>query len=482
MSGNYQSRVFSFISKRTNQLRNTCVQGLRHLKVAVVWSGQILLYPLQLLAQSAKIIEQLPTPIVQRSLPEPSPDISIEQALELVVDKPISIASTSTYQDFDAESALDKEQLVLSGSSVITKFGDARSRNLEHYDPATADWEVASYIPDRSQRIAEQKPIVRGLSSLLIDRQLVLVTIDNEVLEILTVDQQQEIRRRIGIDLAVTWHQWHTGTLPTNGGLVQHQLAQPHYHSKQLAIAADEDHSHPGLLKRWQDWLQSFQRSSDPNLDDWQELNHSVGSSSSTPQQLLAPNYPFTPQPPQISRWLDLPQLPPIIEDSAADQNYPAQTAIGRFRLDWIQQVWSYYRDYLSIPAETDLQIIDQPAEFQLIPLSVDRSLLAPNLNQQPQHSSEARIETAISKTSSSKTNTKKNHVNRLTNGSSKISTRVLENVEYQPDWIETTSESIGYNQSLIAKFLAWLDRLFLNLENWLIHLWEVITNHPSRN
>jgi hypothetical protein len=129
MSGNYQSRVFSFISKRTNQLRNTCVQGLRHLKVAVVWSGQILLYPLQLLAQSAKIIEQLPTPIVQRSLPEPSPDISIEQALELVVDKPISIASTSTYQDFDAESALDKEQLVLSGSSVITKFRTLRSSN-----------------------------------------------------------------------------------------------------------------------------------------------------------------------------------------------------------------------------------------------------------------------------------------------------------------------------------------------------------------
>ena len=99
MPENYQSRVFTFVRKRTNQLKDTCTQGLRHLKVAVVWSGQILLYPIHLLAQTTKIFQsQLPSPPQQSVLP-PVAEIEIEAALELIVEAgyPIVLAVSGGY-------------------------------------------------------------------------------------------------------------------------------------------------------------------------------------------------------------------------------------------------------------------------------------------------------------------------------------------------------------------------------------------------
>ena len=84
MSDPYQSRIFTFIGNQANQLKNTCAQGFRHLKVAVVWGGQILLYPFQLLAQTTIFQPQIASPPSRSTLPQPTPDINIEQALDLI--------------------------------------------------------------------------------------------------------------------------------------------------------------------------------------------------------------------------------------------------------------------------------------------------------------------------------------------------------------------------------------------------------------
>ena len=509
MSGNYQSRVFTFINKRTSRFKDTCAQGFRHIKVAVVWSGQALLYPFHLLAQTTKLFQPQITPPAESPVLAPVSDINIEQALELVVDAgyPIVIAERGSVTVADSWGGSRQQSVTTSSRAIVVS---ADSSNLGYYDSDTDDWEIASYSPRRSQQVVTKKPIIQGLSSLLIDRQLVLVTTENEILDILTSSQQQEIRRRIGSDLAIEWYQWSTGEILVGGASLfssgrgsanaerlpipdgrlsptqkenRHSPAQlvgtqqlsltTGSDRPQLAIASGEDRS-PNLLDRFQDWLQnltvkssSTTESSDINLDR---------ITSELPRQIAPASYDFTPQPPRIDRFLDLPQLPPIHEsESLIAPTNPIQQKLIEFRPEWLKSWWSYYREYLSIPA-TDFdefergQLIHQPAEFQLTRI-------------------EERGESSISHLASGDRSivhdgsrisevTHNQHQSRQSSG--KLDRRIFQNVEHNPDWIETEAEQIGYSRSPIAQLLEWIDRLFLQVENWLIKIWNMITNSQS--
>jgi hypothetical protein len=465
MSGTYQSRVFTFISKRTNRLKDTCAQGFRHIKVAVVWSSQILLYPIQLLAQKTKIFQpQLASPPQRRSLPQPVSDINIEQALELVVGAgyPIVIAERGSLTVTDAR-ARNLPQSVSTGKRSMLVHED--SRTIENYDPDTEDWEVSSYSPRRSRQVMAKKPMIRGLSSLLIDRQLVLVTAGNEILDILTISQQQEIRRRIGIDLATAWYQWHTGKLPDS------DTAQQLSANRQLPLAIvdrDRELQSTSLLNRWNNWLKSFNtkspvtNSATAPESSFQPLTWENGTEIAkieqrdTPQSLTN-HYQFTPQPPQINRWLDLPQLPAIVEiQPIPSQTDPIQSTMlqisgyanANLQPDWLKKLWNYYRDYIYIPAENDDLIVDRPEAFQLIPMERESAQIELNRTLENQY--------LIDRTSP------------------KTSDRIHQ------DWIEADSEIIGYSKSPIAKILAWLDRIILQIENWLIEIWHTVTNRRS--
>jgi hypothetical protein len=462
MSGNYQSRVFTFINKHTNELKDNCAKGLRHLKVAVVWSGQILLYPLQLLAQTAKIFQpQLSAPPQPRSLSlEPVSDINIEQALDLIVDRgyPIAIATSAT---------LSVAQQMSGDLRSLDPTTDAIAVADDYF---SEDWEI-DYTPPKSRQVAHTKPIIRGLSSLLIDRQLVLVTTTNELLDILTLSQQQEIRRRIGMDLALDWHQWH-----------HHQLSPADYHDWQLSQAQSSLLIDGSPLDRaainTQNLLQlssadRMSRSANPVLwlhSWWQNLttknpitnlsmvDEDRARAKSLPQ-LTPNNYSFTPQPPHIARLLDLPQLPPYIEDASIPiRERSVLETIAQLQPDWLKHWWHYYREYLYLPTKTEIRSIERPSEFKLTPVI--------------RHSD---IESIAAKQTKFRSTSK--HRNFLDSGAGQLSQQNYQNIEHQPDWIEAESETIGYKMSLLDRVLAVLDRVMLQIENWLIKIWQLITD-----
>jgi hypothetical protein len=478
MSGNYQSRVFTFISKRTNRLKDTCAQGFRHIKVAVVWSGQALLYPFHLLAQTTKIFQPQIEPPAQKPVLPPVSDINIEQALELVVDagypieitdRPGSLVVTDKSRNLPQQVATGRNSLVVSEDSS----------NLGFYDPDTDDWEVASYSPRRSQQVVTKKPVIQGLSSLLVDRQLVLITTENEILDILTSSQQQEIRRRIGIDLAVDWYQWSTGEILDRHSphrlAGSQQLSLDHQDSPlQLAIASSEDRS-PNLLERWQNWLTNLTTKSEPAIVpshnfSAEPIDRAEQIGSNLPRQIAPASYSFTPQPPSIERFLDLPQLPPINEpESLVIAANPIQQTFTKLQPEWLKQWWSYYREYLAIPTTgfdefESSQIIHQPAEFQLTKIEQPR---------------EARIDRVTSNHQSSKIT---HDQNRPQQNSGKLDRQIFQNVEHNPDWIETEAEQVGYSRSPIIQLLEWIDRLFLQIENWVINIWQRMTNNSNQS
>jgi hypothetical protein len=448
----HQSRVFTFIGNRTNQLKNTCAKGLRQLKVVVVWSSQILLYPLHLLAQSKIFQPQISSPPPPPALPEPAPDINIEQALDLVevAGHPIQI--------------VDKAQITVDDWSYI----DDSLWNTSYGNTAVKSQEIA-YSPRADRQVTAPKPTIQGLSSLSIDRQLVLVTTTNELLDILTLEQQQEIRRRIGLDLAISWHQWHTNTqqFATNDDLY---LPQEHTGNRQLLLTSkttsdrDRELRPDNFFDKLRQWFgkSNNDRSQTIDLPLHPEI---ISESNPQVQQQLAPaTYTFTPQPPKFDRYLDLPQLPPISEpESPSSLESKPTDIIAKFQPSWLKQWWSYYREYVYIPIEDESAIVHQPAEeFQLIPIETTPSKIKVK--------SPERVEQISTDRSKQQPQIEPTHsIARTTQASRQL--------EYHQDWIEAESEPVGYSQSAFARLLAYLDRLMLRLENWLISLFTAITD-----
>jgi hypothetical protein len=460
MSQTYQSRVFSFISNRTNQLKDTCAKGWRHLKVKVVWTGQILLHPLQILAQATKILKpQLP----------PAPDLNVEEALYLIetagysisIAIPTSISpregsaneSTSTYQQpqstrsnfiSTALTSIDKGRQILpfnrtsqASSFLVQNPADTASLN-------TID-------EDRQINYTPAKPIVRGLSSLLSDRQIVLVTTENELINTLTIAQQQEIRRRIGIDLATTWEQWQTSRL------IHPQTTQTLPNLPQPLLTSEANLPAESLFDRFNNWLYNFTRAPEPEPNS-NELE--VSSSSNTQLQQLTAAWnldPFVNRVRQREQWLDLPQLPPIIEtdrnlDTAA-QIIPTTPIdfLTKLQPNWLKQWVNYYQDYIYIPTD-NREIVrlanegEPPVEeFKLVPIEEKHATIK----------AESKIRQS-----------------RVGEISAKYRPY---NIEYQPDWIDATAEDIGYSLSPLNKLLMWLDRIAVKIENWLIGIWNLL-------
>lgn len=458
MSENYQSRVFTFVNRSANQLKDTCAKGLRHIKIAVVWSSQILLYPLHLLAQATKILQpQLPPPPHQPKLPQPVSDINIEQALELVESAgyPIEICRSRA--------------LTIPGDDLaLVQTGSLRFDERSSLDslPQTANGNIAI----RDREVATTKPIIRGLSSLLSDRSLVLVTTTNETLNILTISQQQEIRRRIGLDLAIAWHTWHPTKL--SGDLDAKQLSG----DRQLSLTAQPNLARrqttrelratprQNLLDRLRSWFNKNNLPESKIAIDGQQLLPAATSTS--PAQLPPHQYPFNPQPLKLEQFLDLPQLPPIAEtDRTVDRDNALGEIIAKFQPNWLKQLWNYYRDYVHIPAPTGDEILYQPPqEFKLIPIDPKPSNIV------------------VERAERDETQSERRKSSRQLRASANLVKKASQNLEYQPDWIEAISEEIGYSQSPFARFLAWLDRLVLAIENWLIEIWQKIVNRRSPN
>ncbi len=475
MSEPYQSRVFTFVSKRANQLKDSCAKGLRHLKVAVVWSGQIFLSPLHWLAQATKIFQpQLPPPRAQPLLPQPVSDINIEQALELVevAGYPILLApperlrhqsgSTKEITQTGVATLVDCSEIELTHASDLTIDRSASDATLWYLGRSNNDITTAPEITyTHSRQITPPKPIIRGLSSLLGDRQLVLVTTENEILDILTIAQQQELRRRIGLDIALAWHQWQTSKLASDLD------AKKFSASEKLSLTSENNRVRElpsqNLFKRLTSWFKTKPKSPTSQLVQPENIR----SDRQKDRDRLPPvQYAFTPQPLRLDRFLDLPQLPPIHEaDRVIERDNSLGEIFAKLQPDWFKQLWSYYREYVYIPAPTDSTILYQPPqEFELIPIDSTPSKIFSN------------------QISPAEPQIDRDETTRNLQESAKLAKKVWQNLEYQPDWIEAISEEIGYSQTPFARFLAWLDRIVLAIENWAIELWNKIVNSRSAN
>ncbi|QLE50537.1 hypothetical protein FD724_22200 [Nostoc sp. C057] len=216
-SGRYQSRLFNFVHQQSRRVTQQWEHTFRHLQVATKWGVEALLYPVYLLFQSSESSgKTLQTKEPQTRLklqPNdtdfqseiPNADSPIQQVLEAVnyvlSDEAVS-TPTKTSETFNPLALLEVVRL---------KFVDKNSTNNVSYIKSSSITENKAEIINSLQldnALKQHLPAVRGIATNLMNRSLVLVTTENEILDILTPQQQAKLEDRIINEVANYWQSW----------------------------------------------------------------------------------------------------------------------------------------------------------------------------------------------------------------------------------------------------------------------------------
>jgi len=203
-STRYQSRLFNFVHRQSRRLGDRLDSTFRHVQVATAWSLQALLYPVVILVQKAveSAGKQLHAEKPQSRLELKANNIHSQPQTPPAADTPIQRV-LQALEDKETGRQGDKENV----SKNILAFWWFK------FFPNKAS---ASSLTSSSTFTDIPKlylTTVQGIATHLENGNLVLVTADNEILDILTRQQQEKLQDRIIGEVADYWHSWQLATV-----------------------------------------------------------------------------------------------------------------------------------------------------------------------------------------------------------------------------------------------------------------------------
>ncbi|WP_373536372.1 hypothetical protein [Microcoleus sp.] len=213
--GPYQSRILNFISKQSRQVADNCDRTWRQIKQTTLSSTQILLYPAYLLVQSSRMLT--------RQLRESSPKVDLPE-----LQKDVGDENPDLLQNWDegemsgsaigkilhlAENLLNPSQTaktLASAPLLINQTNPATEKPARGLLPAinflsgkTPKHQTTSALEHPLAKTQlESQPKVSAIATFIPARTLVLVGRENQVLDILTPQQQELLENRITWEVA----------------------------------------------------------------------------------------------------------------------------------------------------------------------------------------------------------------------------------------------------------------------------------------
>ncbi|MFN6486063.1 MULTISPECIES: hypothetical protein [unclassified Nostoc] len=217
-SGRYQSRLFNFVHQQSRRVTQQWEHTYRHLQVATKWGVGVLLYPVYLLFQSSESSgKTLHTKEPQTRLKLQPNDTDFQPETLPNVDSPIQHVLQAVYDLSSDEAASTPAKTVVS-FNPLTYLGVFQSKSVDNSSTNNANLTQSSNITENragslnpsllENTLQQHFPIVQGIATNLMNRNLVLVTTDNEILDILTPQQQAKLEDRIINEIAKYWKYW----------------------------------------------------------------------------------------------------------------------------------------------------------------------------------------------------------------------------------------------------------------------------------
>jgi hypothetical protein len=511
-SGRYQSRLFKFFHRQSRRWGEQFDRTKRHLEVAASWSLEALLYPVYLLIQKATASysgKQLHTDEQQPRLHLQGNEADSQSETPPSADTPIQrvLAAVDTLQAREIERRFP-----------LAKWADWLVGRIPNKTPPITPFPhrpiAETAIPPSRDPLVSSPPVVQGIASLLVNRNLVLVTAENEILDILTPQQQEKLQNRIIDEVAKYWRSWRlaqveneTKLLPeidrllnklTSGSrgevpalpqgtktedIVQYQylpLPSPALALLDTAFAQIESHAvvpisrvSGQLLEAVQNQLNIFLYGKHQQLTAEQEvLTPDREYQTSKIQALIwgAINYFFGRNPKKLE------QTTPThtVDQLPIGRNNKPQTALPQrppssalpkspdLQSENIADPWLTMDDLFG-----DLQEVTEVVnEQQLLIRSSQTTKSALPDSSSVRTRGEMNSKFKIPNFSSSSHSPISKPETQSNKAESVHQQRKTTQVEPKPDWIETKAQTIGYEKHPLEQILEWLDRVMLWLED----------------
>ncbi|MCY7385782.1 MAG: hypothetical protein LH628_25100 [Microcoleus sp. CAN_BIN18] len=243
--GPYQSRLLNFISKQSRQVADNCDRTWRQVKQGTLTATQILLYPAYLLVQSSRMLG--------RQLRESSLKVDLPELQEFGEDENPDLAQNWWGGEISEQSSIAQilhlAQNLLNSSqtaTTLTNFPLLVNPAIK-FSGQTAKHQTTSVL-EHSLANTQLKPQlkVEGIASFIPARTLVLVGHENQILDILTPEQQELLEGRI------TWE-------VANGGPERREIAQKELKFNLGLESAAKKSQLPPVRRFWElmAWLQT---------------------------------------------------------------------------------------------------------------------------------------------------------------------------------------------------------------------------------
>lgn len=236
-SGRYRSRLFSLLSNQSLRLKDHVGRGWRQAKVTATWGAQILLYPIYALFQSTRMINRQFQQAARRSLPRlwaarqtiekvvhpnrslalPKADTPVQRVLQTVkaMVLPDAPERISLKANLDSKLLLDTNLLRVprlfldpkqaGNESSGGKLAAVSQPGSLAFTPPESN-PLVQGASDHLSQISSDSPLeIQGIASLIKTQSLVLVTLHNHILDVLSLDQQHYLHQQIARELADYW-------------------------------------------------------------------------------------------------------------------------------------------------------------------------------------------------------------------------------------------------------------------------------------
>jgi hypothetical protein len=209
-NGRYQSRLFNFLNKQSQRLTDQYDRTIRHIKVAAVWGAQILLYPVYMMVQAGLSAGRQLSQSAAAGWPQikaltnpqpseiPSVDTPIERILAEVNRLPLTLTPSPEIN------ALCGSNTNLELEKAETSLIIASPQAIISQTPTEILAATATDLNTTTQTSA----LIQGVATIIETRALVFVTIANQLLDILTPQQQKKLAAKITWELADQRRQW----------------------------------------------------------------------------------------------------------------------------------------------------------------------------------------------------------------------------------------------------------------------------------
>lgn len=485
-SGRYQSRLFNFVNQQSRRLTEQWESTFRHLQVATKWGVELLLYPVYSLFHSAELDGKvLPTTESKskRTLQASHTDFSPETPL--TTDTPIQHVLAAV-QNLPREENRVTPQIK---SLPLKLWGFWRSQFLTQ--PTTPDFPTSLALTDNNSALEpdireEHRPMVRGIATNLSDRHLVLVTADNQILDILTSQQQARLTDKIISEISNYWYSWRLSQNQTEllpeierllakltgdrnndtpliaGGTVKNLLDKSKlFVFLDVAVAKLEETTLVPVQKSSQKLAQVAQTQLSIFLYGQEQLNakreitvHNNGLETHTPSfsALIeaALNYFFGVG---KDKQIDF-RVPDVHEVLAPDP--------------WLN--WSDLFGNSKMVSQLNYRKNSHPIVSSQPKADAELTSGKESINSSTSNSQKS------GKASSTKNSPNPNFPAKSHHRSRKTSQRQLSQstqIEAKPDWIETKATLMGYEKHPLEQLLQWLDRAMLWLEEILVKIFQ---------